>query len=461
MLSAACFTEQPATSVSIFAESDGCLKDAWKNQVLLGSQMNMRQSELCGEGVEECALQEFIPKPCLYGVQYDSRFCEKVRDAAADGNPYASTCLTAVQTPELCAEAAKRDDYGPYNCSDYCCGFDSIENLKQGKFHLPSNASCMLALGEQMPSLTGSKNTYNSMASLSLMPFKVTCQNLFARGVPHLISLNAMLVFLVCFFIASAITAGSAVPSGLLMPQMVLGALVGRCMALVAIKMQLSATPEAGDNINWLPALGAFFNAFTGSQPLTPDTDNYLDPGIAAVVGAAAFLGGSGRVTLFTTVMMVEITGDPIMIFPVNHGLYHALIDVQSSPYLPDTWQSDQLPPGICVEDMMPRNDPIVVPAHGGRAGISAAIDGNNYTGFPLVNEDGAVIGLCDRKGLEALMARHSEVTEDDLKYVSDLYPVTVRRPFPLQMAYQLFKSMDMKNLIVVDDNHKPVAVLT
>ncbi|CAE8615623.1 unnamed protein product, partial [Polarella glacialis] len=122
--------------------------------------------------------------------------------------------------------------------------------------------------------------------------------------------------------------------------------------------------------------------------------------------------------------MMVEITGDPIMIFPVgfttifavivgnwvNHGLYHALFEIYWVRHRPariqyDMWRESAT--GMPLEDMMPRNDPIVVPAQGGRAGISAAIDGrslticNNYSGFPLVNEDGAVIGLCDRKGLE------------------------------------------------------------
>ena len=119
-------------------------------------------------------------------------------------------------------------------------------------------------------------------------------------------------------------------------------------------------------------------------------TTELLDPGIGALIGAAAFLGGSGRVTLFTTIMMVEFTGDPVMIFPVgfatifavlmgnmlNHGLYHSLIDVQSTPYLPDTWQADQLPPGILVRDMRPQNPPIMVSLKRGRAGVEQALKG-------------------------------------------------------------------------------------
>ena len=72
------------------------------------------------------------------------------------------------------------------------------------------------------------------------------------------------------------------------------------------------------------------------------------DPGMYAVVGMASFLGGSGRITVFLATVMIELTDDASLIFPVgmaaiismvvgnlfNHGLYHGLIPVQvrSSP---------------------------------------------------------------------------------------------------------------------------------
>jgi len=145
----------------------------------------------------------------------------------------------------------------------------------------------------------------------------------------------------------------------------------------------------------------------------------------------------------------------------INHGLYHALIDVQSQPYLPDTWQSDELPPGVLVEDMMPNNKPIVIPESGGLSGINEAIGGNNYTDFPLVDDNGTVRGMVTRTHLQELVDRGEPVTAAQLEYVSDLHPITVRKYFPLRMAYELFKAMDMRSLVVVDDNHRPVAVTT
>lgn len=299
-------------------------------------------------------------------------------------------------------------------------------------------------------------------------------------------------VFLVIFFVLAALTAGSAIPSGLLMPQMVIGGLIGRMLALATLKLQSSQ----GQGSFWAEPYRVLFDEglLPGDSSMVFGTLGLLDPGIGALIGAAAFLGGSGRVTLFTTIMMVEITGDPVMIFPVgfatifavlmgnmiNHGLYHSLIDVQSTPYLPDTWQADQLPPGILVRDMRPQNPPIMVSLKRGREGIKKALKGNDFTGFPLVDEievlrdakpdntdddfDGnhvVVVGMCDRKDLEELLESEDEITAERLKQCSNLYPVTVRDNFPLQSAYQLFKSMDMKNLVVVDDNHRPVAVMT
>ena len=62
----------------------------------------------------------------------------------------------------------------------------------------------------------------------------------------------------------------------------------------------------------------------------------------------AAFLSGSGRITMFLATVIIELTDDASLIGPVgvasiismivgnffNHGLYHGLIPVQNLPYL-------------------------------------------------------------------------------------------------------------------------------
>ncbi|CAE7033605.1 clcD [Symbiodinium natans] len=464
------FSEREASSSTLFPQSNGCIKDGYRNQIITGSVIEKDE-----KGVH---VQRYFPAPCLYGVQY-GKVCNDVH-AMADSNAFAKSCVAAVNTSGM----QKRTDF-----EDYCCSFSSVDALKAGNFAVPGNSSCPIDLGEFAPSLKRKSSglaesesddtisSYNSVGLLSLVPFKIACQNLFARGMPYLVPVNAMAAFFVLFFILAAITAGSAIPSGILMPQMVIGGLMGRIFAVVLINVQSATLPGSGTS--WAQQYTVLFGpggVFPNGSSLTLEPNNLLlDPGIAALMGAAAFLGGSGRVTLFTTVMMVEITGDPVMIFPVgfatvfavlvgnliNHGLYHSLIDVQSTPYLPDTWQADQLPPGIVVRDMMPKNKPIEIKLDGGRLGIKDALQGNSFTGFPVVDARRVVVGMVDRKDLEELLDQDNEITADDLKRRSNLYPVTVRESFPLQSAYQLFKSMDMKNLVVVDDNHAPLAVMT
>lgn len=66
-----------------------------------------------------------------------------------------------------------------------------------------------------------------------------------------------------------------------------------------------------------------------------------------AVVGMAAFLSGSSRITMMLATVIVELTDDASLIAPVgcatiiativgnffNHGLYHGLIPVMNLPY--------------------------------------------------------------------------------------------------------------------------------
>ncbi|CAK9085311.1 Chloride channel protein D [Durusdinium trenchii] len=474
LVAASFFGEREATSSALLPQSSGCIKDDLKNQLITGSQVEA--------STKGGPVQRLFPAPCLYGLQYNTA-CREVHQQAGS-NSYAKRCVQAVNTSSMRA----RPDF-----QDYCCSFSDLNSLMSGDYQVPGNASCAMDLGKAAPSLTGGDGeSFNSVGLLSLVPFKTACQNLFERGIPHAVTLEAMGVFLVIFFVLAALTAGSAIPSGLLMPQMVIGGLIGRMLALATLKLQSSQ----GQGSFWAEPYRVLFDEglLPGDSSMVFGTLGLLDPGIGALIGAAAFLGGSGRVTLFTTIMMVEITGDPVMIFPVgfatifavlmgnmiNHGLYHSLIDVQSTPYLPDTWQADQLPPGILVRDMRPQNPPIMVSLKRGREGIKKALKGNDFTGFPLVDEievlrdakpdntdddfDGnhvVVVGMCDRKDLEELLESEDEITAERLKQCSNLYPVTVRDNFPLQSAYQLFKSMDMKNLVVVDDNHRPVAVMT
>merc|ERR1719460_2962106 len=56
---------------------------------------------------------------------------------------------------------------------------------------------------------------YNPMATLAFVPGRTAINSLFTRGAPNLIPWTYILAFLPCYFILAAITAGTAIPSGL------------------------------------------------------------------------------------------------------------------------------------------------------------------------------------------------------------------------------------------------------
>merc|ERR1719188_1558271 len=166
----------------------------------------------------------------------------------------------------------------------------------------------------------------------------------------------------------------------------------------------------------WQP----FFHYMDGPLPDSVPfaTMGWLDPGVGALVGAAAFLGGCSRISLMTTVMMVEITGDPVMIAPVgvatlvavvvgnvwNHGLYHSLIDVASFPFLPSRWPRG-IQKSLRVEHALPEGiDVVSVPLNGQRQDVQARLESNRYSGFPVVGAHGAVVGFATRQNLLKLL---------------------------------------------------------
>lgn len=458
------------------------------------------------------AVLKYAPQPCLYGMQYDRILCPQVNalaqsnDSTADGRAFARVC-----SQDLIRGTALE---GRPDAEAYCCAFDSISDLAQGRFQVPANASCPLDLGRTMPQLwaeleapvigasgealfeDGGRNrtlegdirddgafwgrvlSYNPMAALSLVPLDSAAQNLFSRGVPYVLPLPVLLAFIPAFFLLAAVTAGSAVPSGLLLPQIVCGAAIGRALTLVAIGLQAKVGlfwQVSSTSSIWSPVYQPLFASAGGPLPddAAMSTGGFLDPGVGALVGAAAFLGGSGRITLFTTVMMVEITGDPTMILPVgtatmiavfvgnkfNRGLYHALVDVQSFPYLPDHWPAKRLPRSLRVRDALKEDcDVVTVPLSGGLEEVDMALEGNEYNGYPVVDDYGVVVGVAERRHLVALLSGNREA---DVGSVTDFHTITVRPSLPLEVAYQLFKRMEMRHLVVVDDGHLPKAVLT
>lgn len=456
----------------IFARATRCIEDTWVPEVSSGAKIEGKHVRLW-------------PKPCFYGVQYNPKpsGCPKAWEEAQAGNVHAKACTEGLAHHNVLETLE--------NKSFYCCSFSSIDELKAGHFRLPGvNVSCSIDLGETFPCMGKCRsadapvqeempNFYNPMASLTLVSFDDTAKNLMVRGAPHLFPLGTLLCFLCLYFVLAGVTAGSAIPSGLLLPMIIIGALIGRILSLVLLEVQyrLNLYSHGSQDVSmWSREWQPFFHYMGGPLPDTVPfaTEGWLDPGVGALVGAAAFLGGCSRISLMTTVMMVEITGDPVMIAPVgvatlvavvvgncwNHGLYHSLIDVASFPFLPSRWPKG-IQRSLRVEHLLQtQGAPVAsVPLTAQRTELRAALDGHAFSGFPVVGPDGAVVGLATRGNLEKML---SELTDTvDVGRTTDFHHVTIQASLPLEVAFNLFKQMELAHITVVDSNYLPKAVLT
>jgi len=239
----------------------------------------------------------------------------------------------------------------------------------------------------------------------------------------------------------------------------------------------------------WQPLFRFLGGPLNDGAPLA--SNGFMDPGVGALVGAAAFMGGTSRIALTITVMMVEITGDPMMIAPVgvatlaavvtgnwlNHGLYHQLIDVASFSFMPDRWPK-HMPKALRIGHILePDAELICVPLAARKAQIETALEGNTYSSFPVVNKEGAVVGLAMRTHLQMLIdedalarnhGRHDDrcsfgdaVDIVDVGKVTDFHFLTIRETLPLEAAFTLYKRMEGAHMVVVDVNHRPLAVIT
>lgn len=88
---------------------------------------------------------------------------------------------------------------------------------------------------------------------------------------------------LAIYFPLACWSAGSAVSSGLVVPMLLIGALMGRIFGIAMVDI--------------------FGYHATGYW-------RWLDPGVFALIGAASFFGGVSRLTMSLTVIMIEITDD-------------------------------------------------------------------------------------------------------------------------------------------------------
>lgn len=286
----------------------------------------------------------------------------------------------------------------------------------------------------------------------------------------------------------AAITAGVFAPAGLFVPTLLAGAAYGRMV-------------------------GHFMN-------ITFPPGYVADSGTYALVGAAAMLGGMARMTIAGTVICLEACGNMAYLLPLmltfsgaryagnafGPGMYEMQIKLKKLPLLEHSLHSLGLLNYQSISEVM--SHPVVTLLQVGKVSrVMQVLTTTKHNAFPVVSEDGQLRGLILRRLLCSLLTykaysvptghvtadnmvevipastvaydtlertypnypdvQNTKLTETEMNYWLDLRPYMDRSPFTvnsqttLSRTYNLFRTMGLRHLPVVDGSNKVVGMIT
>lgn len=210
---------------------------------------------------------------------------------------------------------------------------------------------------------------FNDFASLFYTPSESALKLLFTRytGIFNAVSLP---VFGVITFILATITSGVYMASGFFIPMMAIGASLGRFAGWLVVMIM--------------------------PNHLTIDSSTY------AVVGAAALMAGSLRLTISLVVILVELTEGTQYLLPIilvvmigkwvgdyfNESVYEHLIELKHIPYLPrrPAHHTEKL----LLKDVMTRNVSTLPPLVSVRD-LLKLLRSTRHNGFPVVMDSSLI----------------------------------------------------------------------
>uniref|UniRef100_A0A8C7K599 Chloride channel protein n=1 Tax=Oncorhynchus kisutch TaxID=8019 RepID=A0A8C7K599_ONCKI len=270
-------------------------------------------------------------------------------------------------------------------------------------------------------------------------------------------------------------TFGMKIPSGLFIPSMAVGAIAGRIVGIAVEQM-------AYHHHDWI-----IFKNWC-----RPGAD-CVTPGLYAMVGAAACLGGVTRMTVSLVVIMFELTGGLEYIVPLmaaavtskwvadafgKEGIYESHIQLNGYPYLD---VRDEFTHRTLATDVMrPRRSepPLAVLTQDSTTveDVETLIKDTDYNGFPVVvsRESERLIGFVQRRELTVAIktARQKQdgvvsssvvyFTEDNpqvaeacdpqplkLRRILNLSPFTVTDHTPMETVVDIFRKLGLRQCLV------------
>lgn len=280
------------------------------------------------------------------------------------------------------------------------------------------------------------------------------------------------------------VTFGIKLPAGIFIPTLGVGACFGRILGL------------AVQHLQWTHPDLRMFHVCKG--------DMYcVNPGVYAMVGAAATLSGVTRTTVSLAVIMFELTGTLTYVIPVilsvlvaktvadalePKGIYDLVIELSQLPYL--DYKHEYLWGALQVSDVTDRKvETIIVDDQNTvralRDKLLAAVrDGNGDSGLPILQKEDAgckMVGYIGASELEHALTILADEPEEichfhaatppqldlgassisslydtpgqvdpfDLTIYMDQAPLTVPTHAPLELVHQLFTKLGARYVVV------------
>ncbi|XP_076802251.1 H(+)/Cl(-) exchange transporter 4-like [Clavelina lepadiformis] len=288
--------------------------------------------------------------------------------------------------------------------------------------------------------------------------------------------------------IITVFTFGMKIPTGLFIPSLAVGALMGRIVG-IGVEQLVYTFP---DNPMWKTDC-----QFSNGQ-------SCITPGLYAMVGAAAALGGVTRMTVSLVVVMYELTGGLQYIVPLmlatmfskwvgdalsGEGIYDGHIRLNGYPYLEQKREFTHTTLAADVMRPRPGEPPLKVIVQEGMTiyDLEELVKSNTLNGFPVLisNDSQRLMGFVCRKDLiVALENAHNkpEVTEDSPTYftlhcpasvselgnsnpvrlfnIVDLSPIAVSDHAPMETVVEIFAKLGNRQVLVTH-NGKLLGIIT
>lgn len=321
-----------------------------------------------------------------------------------------------------------------------------------------------------------SDGEYNVMATLSFTTPESAVKSLFHDPLGAYAA-TTLILFVIPYFFLACWTYGLKVPSGLFIPSFVIGAAWGRLVGVV-------------------------LNTILADSDWTKDIEKY------SLIGAAAQLGGTVRMTISLTVILIEATGNISYSLPLmavlliakfvgdlfNTGLYDMHIDLDKVPVL--EWEPPPLSGRFKAKEIM-FHPPITLNL---RCRVRDVVDnlskiGSNHGGYPVVDNLGKFRGVILRSQLLILIKykvflereyagplplsvfRDSyprfysinllNVSAAERELHIDLEPYVNPSPYvchedsSFPRIFRLFRALGLRHLAVVNDDYHVVGIVT